>query len=446
MNTIAFRRKFSDILIDKCRVANNDIILVAFSGGADSMALLHLLKNEGCKCIAAHCNFHLRADESDADALFAEEVCNRLKVRFHKTDFDTRTFAEERGLSIEMAARQLRYDWFEKLMKETGATLLATGHHGNDNIETFFLNLSRGTGLKGLTGMSFRSGSIIRPLLFASADEIRDYCKVEGFDYRIDSTNLESDYQRNKIRNLIVPLFEELNPSFFATMQNNLSYLSDTYGIFKAEADSFRERIVAQSGDSILIPIENIKEHPYRGALLFEILQPYGFQGQMISAVIKSLDGIPGRQFFSHSHRLVVDRFNLLVVPITELDKSSHAIEGGVSEVSVPIKMSISIFAKPDNYKVSRDPNTAHFDAGLVEFPLFLRKSQQGDRFIPLGMKQFKKISDLFIDLKMSLIDKENSWLLCNGDDIMWVVGVRIDDRYKIRANTRKILEIKVNP
>jgi tRNA(Ile)-lysidine synthase len=141
-----------------------------------------------------------------------------------------------------------------------------------------------------------------------------------------------------------------------------------------------------------------------------------------------------------------LDRFNLLVVPITELDKSSHAIEGGVSEISVPIKMSISIFDKPDNYKVSRDPNTAHFDAGLVEFPLFLRKSQQGDRFMPLGMKQFKKISDLFIDLKMSLIDKENSWLLCNGDDIMWVVGVRIDDRYKIRANTRKILEIKVNP
>ena len=443
-HSTSFREQFQHSLAESCGLTPQDTLLVALSGGPDSVALLHLLLACGHKCIAAHCNFNLRGNESEGDELFVTALCEEWKVELLKANFNTKKHAQTNKISIEMAARELRYGWFDELLKTTDATLVATGHHGNDSIETFFLNLSRGTGIKGLTGIAARNNNIIRPLLFASSTQINQYCRDNKLSFRIDSSNQESDYKRNKIRNTIVPIFEELNPSFFDTMQNNISYLSEVYSIFSNELERVRKSIVAESNDSLLIPIKMLNTHPQKGSILFEILQPYSFQGSTVSSILKSMNGNPGKQFFSPSHRVVIDRYNLILVPLTAQDKNRYAIEADQTRIDKPIDLLLRSFQKPADYIFPRDASVAHLDADYIEFPLFIRRALPGDRFKPLGMQHFKKISDFFVDQKMSLVDKENTWILTNGCDILWIIGQRIDERYKITPATKQILEIKI--
>lgn len=439
-----FQIQFQQALEEKCNVLSHNTILVALSGGADSVALLHLLKEANIQCTAAHCNFHLRGAESDEDEEFVKELCKQLNIPLRTIDFQTVEYAEKQKISIEMAARKLRYAWFDDLAKELGVDLIATGHHGDDAIETFFLNLTRGTGIKGLTGISWRRGNIIRPLLFASAQEIKDYCQENSLSFRTDSTNQETIFYRNKIRSEIIPLFKEMNPSFFTTMQNNMEYLKESREIIEDELTKIQLQITAREGDSFLIPISVIKKYAHRRSLILDLLQPYGFSGQQIHQIVKTADTLPGKQFLSSTHRLVVDRFNLILTPISEQDKNRYSVSDGVARIKHPLHLTFKKYLRTAEFQFSKDPKLIHLDADLLEFPLFLRHPLVGDKFQPLGMSNFKKLSDFFIDEKLSIIEKEETWLLLNGEEIVWVIGRRIDNRFKITHRTKNILEIEL--
>jgi tRNA(Ile)-lysidine synthase len=434
---------FSEAIHDKCGISKNARVLVAISGGADSVALLHLLTQSGFRGIAAHCNFNLRGKESDADEKFVIELCSQMNVECLTISFETERYARNKKISIEMAARELRYDWFNKIATQKKTDCIATGHHGDDAIETFFLNLTRGSGIKGLTGIAWRNGNLVRPLLFASSQDIENYCKAAGLLFRTDSSNTETKYLRNKIRHQIVPLFKEINPSFFSTMQSNMEHLYEAKDLLIKETEKFKNEMMAGEGTDYLIPLKPLKEHTQKRSLLFELLRPFGFSGAVSNTVVNALNGIPGKQFFSDTHRLILDRFNLIITPVKESDQQIYSIEGGQENVNEPLRLSIREFTKDEGFILSKNPQVAHLDADLIDFPLTIRRPLQGDRFQPLGMDQFKKLSDFFIDEKLSLVDKENVWLLLNGNEIIWVIGKRIDNRFKISSSTKNVLEIK---
>ncbi|WP_010664358.1 tRNA lysidine(34) synthetase TilS [Marinilabilia salmonicolor] len=431
-------------ILDKHQVTPDQRILVALSGGADSMALLNAFLTLGYTCEAAHCNFHLRGDESDEDERFVTEYCREKQVPLYIKHFDTQEEARQKGISIEMAARDLRYQWFWELVEENGFSQLATGHHGDDMIETFFLNLARGTGVRGLRGMREYRGVLLRPLLAFRREEIEVWCCRNEIPFRTDSSNLDTAYQRNYIRHNILPEMEQLNPSFFSTMQRNFKNIDDVWQVFMDRVEELKQQILAHEGEHMLIPIRLISEHPQREVVLFEILRPYGFKGATISEIIESFDGIPGKQFFSQNYRLVRDRYNLILLPRETGEEEMFYIENGLTEVAGPLKMSIKQYEANKDFKFSRDPRCIHLDADCIDFPLKVRHWQQGDLFRPLGMEKFKKLSDFFVDEKLSRVEKDKVWLLLSGDDIVWVAGHRIDDRFKVTNTTKNILEIRV--
>lgn len=434
--------QFEQALKERCGVRPSNTVLVALSGGADSVALLHLLLQNNIKCTAAHCNFNLRGAESDADEQFVQLLCAQLNVPLKTISFKTIENAKSNKISIEMAARKLRYDWFNQLTKELKLDLIATGHHGDDAMETFFLNLTRGTGIKGLTGIAWRSENIIRPLLFASAKQIREYCKNEKLHFKVDSTNHENIFYRNKIRNQIVPLFKEMNPAFFATMQNNMEYLNESWLIVHDELKNIEKEWITQQDGSLKISISTVQKYSHRKILIFELLQPYGFSGQQVLQLMNTLNKQSGKQFISPSHRVVVDRLHLILTPISEQDKNQYLLKDDDVIIKEPIDLKIKKYPRTAQFQFSKNQNIVHLDADLLNFPLRIRHPQKGDKFQPLGMINFKKLSDFFIDEKLSLIEKEQTWLLINGQDVVWVIGQRIDNRYKITPQTKNILEI----
>ncbi len=433
-----------DELLGKLGVSKHHRLLVALSGGGDSMALLHLLNTLGFKCQAAHCNFHLRGAESDGDEAFVREYCREIGVPLHVHHFNTEDEARERGISIEMAARDLRYRWFWHLVETEKLDFLVTGHHGDDMIETFFLNLARGTGLRGLKGMQPLKGKLLRPLLRFRRESIEAYCEVHGISYRTDSTNSDTSIRRNYVRHHLVPAMNTLNSSFFNTMVQNFRNISEVWEIFAKEVGDIKKQIVAVEADNMLIPIKLIASHPQRSTVLFEILRPFHFNASVVNEIIQSLEGIPGKQFFSRSHRLVRDRYNLVVVPLEGPGEDLWYIDSDVEQIDTPVELQLRVFEREPSFSFSRNRRLAHFDADLVDFPLELRHWRPGDQFRPLGMDNFKKLSDFFVDDKFSLVEKEETWLLVSGGEIVWVVGHRIDDRFKVKDATSRILEITV--
>ena len=431
-------------VLKSCGVLIEEPLLVALSGGADSMALLHVMLNLGYSCQAAHCNFHLRGEESDGDEQFVLDYCAKHDVPLHVTHFDTNYEANRQGISIEMAARDLRYRWFGQLMRDYDIPWLATGHHGDDMIETFFLNLARGTGLRGLKGMEHRKGKVIRPLLDFRRQDIEAYCEKYHIAYRTDSSNADTSLQRNHVRHHILPAMDQLNSSFFDTMRQNFRNLHEVWQLFEHEVEEVRKQMVAEEDDLMLIPAKLIREHPQKRSVLFEILKPFHFNASVVAEIVESLDGIPGKQFFSSSHRLVRDRFNLVLVPREDFEEETFYIQSEDEQINHPLSLRFRFFSCDANFRVSRDPHKVHLDADLVEFPLKLRHWKEGDQFRPLGMEQFKKLSDFFVDEKFSRVEKDRTWLMLSGDDIIWIVGRRIDDRFKVTSSTRRILEIEL--
>lgn len=401
-----------------------DKVLVALSGGADSVALLLLLHTAGYQIEAAHCNFHLRGDESNRDETFVRQLCRKYHIPLHTIDFDTTRYATDKHISIEMAARELRYNWFDKLRKDCTADVVAVAHHQDDSVETMLLNLIRGTGITGLLGIRPRNGAIVRPLLCINREEIIRYLQNIEQDYVTDSTNLEDEYTRNKIRLNLLPLMQEINPSVRNNLIETSNYLNDVAAIYNKNIEESKKRILTPEG----IRINSLLKEPAPETLLFEILYPLGFNSAQIKDISKSLDGQPGKQFNSKEWRVIKDREFLL------LEKKQR------EEFLPPFQLIKEEREYTPDFQIPREKNVACFDADKLDDEISCRKWQKGDSFVPFGMKGKKKISDYLTDRKFSISQKERQWVLCCGERIAWLIGERTDNRFRIDETTKRIV------
>jgi len=434
---------FTDFISRNQLFSGTDNVLLAVSGGIDSMVMANLFLKTDNTIGISHCNFQLRCTESDNDEKFVREFAEKSNTPFYTKSFDTEKYAEEKKVSIQMAARDLRYEWLEKNRITEGFDYIALAHNKNDILETVLLNIARGTGLKGMTGIKKKSDHIIRPLLFATRKEIVQYSDNNDLSYREDSSNVQIKYKRNKIRHQIIPEFEELNPDFIDSFSQTINQIEEAYGIFKNMVNKKKEQTVTEIGDKTLIDIYKLRNLSNKATYLYEFLKPYHFPSQIIPDIIESLEGIPGKQFLSPTHRLIKDRNHLIITPQKKDTTEKFYIDKEIKELTQPIRLLFRKFSSKPNLKIPHSPDIAWVDASNLEYPLILRKWKAGDYFYPLGMQDPKKLSDFFIDEKLSLIEKENSWILTSGDKIVWVIGKRIDDRFRIEKETNKILEIK---
>jgi tRNA(Ile)-lysidine synthase len=434
--------QFTSHIQKKALFKMEDKLLVAVSGGIDSMILCDLLLKAGYKFSVAHCNFKLRGLESDGDEQFVKDYCSKNKLALYTRSFDTLTYAAEKKLSTQMAARELRYAFFNELMKEHSFNYLLTAHHLSDNVETFLINLIRGSGIAGLKGISEKSGSIIRPLLQFTKEEILTYSEENTITYRTDKSNLEDTYLRNDLRLNIIPKLKEINPSFERTISKELGLLKQYNVIIADHFAKEKLKAVSKTDSGIKIHIDKINESKTPELFLFEILKDYNFHPDVITDIYESLDGIPGKLFFSESYELVKDRNELVVSERSEIKIEPNVIEKETQEILSPIHLKI----KPTTeFKKENSKAIAYIDHSKLKFPLTIRGWQNGDKFKPLGMTGFKKLSDLFVDLKLNAFEKNKVAIIENGDkEIIWVVNHRLDDRYKISDNTNNILRIEL--
>jgi tRNA(Ile)-lysidine synthase len=417
-------------------------ILLAFSGGIDSVAMTELFHMAGIKFGLAHCNFMLRGEESEEDEKFASRIAEKYGVELLTKRFLTEKHGQNRRISIQQAARELRYTWFSEILQGKKYSLCATAHHLNDSIETMMINFLRGSGIAGLSGIKPVSGKFIRPLLFAKRAEIADFVSERGLRYREDSSNLSDKYIRNKIRHHIIPLFQEINPGFEATAARNLDYLRDVGNVFMEYAADKRKELLTEENGMHKISIKDLAQSPGSQALLYEILRGFGFNSSIVADVFEALEGPPGRQFFSPTHRLVKDREYLIIIQSEEGEKNIYSVYPGENK-DLPLKLNVSFTERVNIPELSAHGSVEYFDADTLKFPLTLRKWRKGDYFYPLGLGKKKKLSDFYIDKKLSIPEKEKTWLLLSGEEIVWVVGYRIDHRFRVGENTGNICIIE---
>ena len=427
-----FKHRVQKFIEEKALFTLQDKVLVALSGGADSVALLRVLLSLGYTCECMHCNFHLRGEESNRDEAFVKALCEEYSVQLHVTHFDTETYAKEHHQSIEMAARELRYAWFHQLKEERKASVIAVAHHRDDSVETFLLNLMRGTGIDGLKGIPVRNGYVVRPLSQESREDILDYLKAIHQDYVTDSTNLQDQYVRNKIRLNILPLMKEINPSVMESIQNTSFRLSEVASIYHQGIDYRLNQIVKKNSDDFMqVSIADVLNDIAPNALLHELLSPLGFNSEQVRDVYRSLEhSQSGKRFFSKEWELIRDREDLLLHRIKQEETAPELI---VEEIEYT----------PD-FIIPRDKHIACMDADKVEMPLTIRKWQVGDKFVPFGMTGKKKVSDYLTDRKMSLYQKDNQYVVCSGDHIVWIVNERNDNRFRITPHTKRVLLIQI--
>ena len=421
----------------------NQRLLVGVSGGIDSVVLCELLHQARVKFGIAHCNFHLRGGESDADDLFVSTLAMKYDVPFFRNDFDTKAFAEEQGISTQMAARDLRFKWFEEVRLKEGFDYIAIASQLNDDIETVLINLSRGTGIRGITGIPVKNRTVVRPLLFASRDEVKEFAKEHELQWREDSSNDSVVYFRNNIRKNVIPVLKEGNPSLERTFQQNLESFKQVQELLDWQVAEAINTSLHREGRRTVINIEALKEYNPLKLFLFEILQPFGFNSDHVENLIHVINGIPGKQFFSDTHALTVDREEIFIDPIVdEQSRDRIQIEGDTTFINSPISLGFERISI-DNFELVKKSNIAQLDADKLEFPLLLRKWHPGDAFHPLGMNQRKKISDFFIDIKLPLNKKQETYVLISGGDIVWIVGHRIDHRYRVTEETKSVYLVK---
>ena len=419
-------------------------LLLGVSGGVDSVTLVHLVTRLGNDFALAHCNFNLRGDESDEDERFVKELANQYGVEIFLNSFATSDYAFENGISIEMAARKLRYEWFEKIRTENYFDFIVVGHHLNDVLETFILNMSRGTGIRGLSGIKPKTGNIVRPMLFASRNEIDAYAEENQLTHRFDSSNDDTSIKRNKVRHQIIPLLEELNPSFKTNLQRTIGILNQTEAVFQTKIEEIQHQLISKEGSWTVIDKGQLASLIPVSIYLFELLRPYHFNAATTGNIIDMLYEPPGTKFYSSTHRLVIDREKLIITPIEFMSQDIFYVEKDQISVYDPVELAVSVETYLPGYKIPDSKNIAVFDYDKVRFPLVIRKWQQGEYFCPLGMKGFKKLSDFFIDEKYSIPEKENTWIMASENKIMWILGKRIDDRFKITSSTQYVLRLEM--
>lgn len=433
-------KKFKTYIKENHLCKKKDKILIATSGGVDSVVLLDLFVKAGYQVVIAHCNFNLRNQESDNDEQFVKTLAEKYRVKLHVKSFDTIKFAKDEKLSIEMAARNLRYHFFYELLNEFSYDYIATGHHLNDAIETVFLNLTRGSGLKGLTGIKNKNGKIIRPLLFATRGNIEKYALNQNLSYRNDSSNESDKYMRNIIRKYAIPAFKKINPTFEKTMEKNIRNLDQSYQIYCDNVERIKNQIVKYKPHKTKINIERFLRYNQQETLLFEIVKDYGFNGDQIPKIIDAIHTAPGKMFYTKTHQLLVDR-EFIKVEALEKDTDVYTANSIEELNKLPIKIKAALLNR-ENFVLQKDSNIAHVDADLINFPINIRKWNNGDSFYPLGMSKKKKLSDFFIDEKVDRFKKEKTWLFESDQQIFWVGKLRIDNRFKINEKTQTILKI----
>lgn len=436
---MTYKNRIQHFIEEKHLFTIQDKVLVALSGGADSVALLRVLVELGYSCECAHCNFHLRGEESNRDETFVRELCQSLDIPLHVVHFDTETYAKEKHLSIEMAARELRYEWFEKVRREIHAEVIAVAHHRDDSVETFLLNLIRGTGINGLKGIPVRNGLIVRPLLHTSKTDILDYLSHLKQDYVTDSTNLQDEYMRNKIRLNLIPLMETMNPSIAETIDETAQKLTEVADIYHqnrktAIQDALQktlERNIEEAEGRNCMDIETILSDIAPFSLLHEWLSPKGFNATQINDIYFSLKQCQsGKRFASTEWELLRDRKEL-VLQRKNPDEKVPQIAQEIVEID-------------PEFILLKDKNMAFLDADKVILPLEIRRWQAGDKFCPLGMKGKKNVSDYLTDKKFTLFEKERQYVACSEGKIVWLVGERIDNRFKITESTKRALVLRI--
>jgi len=425
-------------IAEKNLCKKDDRILLAISGGADSVCLFFALRELGYYFELAHCNFKLREKESNDDEAFVRLLAKKYGVKIHVKNFDTEKYSRENKISIQMAARDLRYNWFDELLSNNKLDYVATAHHKDDSIETFFINLIRGSGINGLTGIREKSNLIIRPLLNISRDEIELYLRKKNQLFRNDSSNSNVKYLRNKIRLHLVPLLKEMNPNIKQIISDEISILDSVSKIFQEQVECKRKELLKKKEGIYQIKIADLLKVDNLEVYFFEILKPFNFKE--VKQIIRSFSSQGGKKFISATHQLIVDRE---LIFISELGKEEVVIKIDKTDLEILHPLGF-IFSISEDNKIVKNSKIAKLDFDKLSFPLTLRKWSDGDKFKPFGMQNFKKLSDFFIDEKYSILDKQKQWILCSGDDIVWLVGKRIDDRYKINTNTKKVYIAKL--
>ncbi len=415
-----------------------DKILLAVSGGKDSVLMAQLFKLAGYQFSIAHCNFNLRGNEAQRDEAFVKLLAANLAVPFHVTHFDTKAYAETHQFSIQMAARSLRYNWFESLRQSEKYDVVALAHHQNDSIETLLLNLVRGTGISGMHGILPKREYLVRPLLFLSRQEIDRLVEANSIDFVEDSSNESTKYARNKIRHQVIPQLEELNPNLAQTFVKNIERFAETEQVLQQVVDQLKKELVIEKEGDIYLSIAKIKNLSPQKLLLFELLRPYHFTAAVVEEILASLTKQSGTTFYSATHVATINREELILSALHMPEYLQVLVHPDDRILQIGTQNIILSYA--DFEKVGTHPDQAFVDVDRLIFPLIIRFKQDGDRFMPLGMQQFKKLSDFLIDEKVPLPKKNKIPLLLNGNgEIIWVAGLRQDNRYKVSATTKKV-------
>lgn len=432
--------------LEKYRIPKESGFIIAVSGGADSIALLHLFKYMNLRIQALHCNFGLRGEESNMDEQFVKRFCDTYGIPLSVKKFDTRRYASEKGLSIEMAARDLRYAWFREMKKKKKMDYIVVGHHSDDTAETVLINFCRGTGIKGLTGIKPVNGDLLRPLLSCSKTDILNYIENNKLRFRTDSTNNSLEYIRNRIRHQIIPVFKEINPSFLNTVNENCETLEETKQIFRYGIGRLQEEILDCEEDEILIDIAKTLASPAPYTFLYETLTPFGFNKVQIRDILNSHSACSGKQFIADHHILVKGRTYWRLYN-NDKDQTVTLTVPQTGKYNIGNRnFELTLSPRTADFEIPTSASVACLDADKIKFPLLIRNWQAGDCFCPIGMKRSKKkISDFFTDQKFSAKQKQECLLLCSDDKIVWIIGHRIDDRFKITSFTQNILTIRLS-
>lgn len=433
-------KNFIDFIERNVLFNRDSNILAAVSGGMDSVVMVHLLKAAGYQFSIAHCNFQLRGDEALSDQQFVKDLANEIGVPFHTIIFDTKKYAVEKKISIQMAARELRYQWFAELAQQSGYVVIALAHHQNDTIETILLNLTRGTGIAGLHGILPKNGSIVRPLMFLKRDDIQDIVKTENLTYVEDSSNSSVKYARNKIRLEVIPKLKELNPALEDTFERNLKHFRGLEILLEQKLDELRKSMLIFHGEDIHISIDEVKKLQPQFLLLYGLLQDYGFNESTVEDIISSLDKHSGRVFGSPGFMLLLDRDKLILAKRQAVSSETVLITKDQHDVKFN-DYRLNILHDDSPLIIKDNPMAVSIDTDLLIYPLTLRHWSEGDHFYPLGMETRQKLSDFFVHQKVPLHEKPKIPLLVNGnDEIIWIGGYRPDDRYKVTSKTKKVI------
>lgn len=432
---------FRSFIAQNQLLSQNSVTLLAVSGGVDSVVMSSLFYHARLHFAIAHCNFGLRGVASNQDEAFVRALAQRYQVNFYAQAFNASTVARTQGISIQMAARALRYAWFQELSEQHGFEKVATAHHSQDNLETILLQFTKGTGIAGLRGILPAQGHYVRPLLFASKEEILHYAHTAGITWREDRSNDDNRYQRNLIRHQVIPWLKKLNPNLTTTLQRTLVRIRQTEALFNEQVAQIRQKTVRNHAGIYYIAVQEIQTAPWASVVIWELLKPFGFNFSQVDKLLAHKH-MSGTMFETAQYRLYVDRAHWMIIPHTTSNHPAYAINCATTMLTTPSHTLQCVHIRSTQHTITASHEIAALDGERLHFPLEIRQWQPGDTFYPLGMEKRKKLSDFLVDNKIPVPLKADVWVVTSAGDIVWVIGHRIDNRFKITANTKQVYEI----